>query len=63
MDTRGELYARLTAEIGEIGWDAVQHVDDSLTRLELTLSDSASRAHVVHVKLPGDYPTSAPLCR
>lgn len=57
-----KFYRHLLSEIDTIGWDKVERVDDSLTRVDLRIVDRGGRRHVVQVALDGEYPMKPPRC-
>jgi hypothetical protein len=57
------LYASLLADISQLpgGWGCVQSIDPITARsVAFTFTDAARREHIMRVKLPEDYPRSAP---
>ncbi|KAG8471081.1 hypothetical protein KFE25_009502 [Diacronema lutheri] len=56
-------YAHLLGELDAIGWQLLADVSESLDALQLALTDAAGRVHECWVRLPHDYPASAPEAR
>lgn len=54
------FYEGLLAEVGELGWENVAGMDETMRNVQLRARDDAGREHVVSIELPLDYPTAAP---
>lgn len=54
------FYESLLAELGEVGWENVAGIDESMRNVQLRARDEAGRFHVLSVALPLEYPTAAP---
>lgn len=53
---------QIISEIDAIGWDAVQSLDASLTRLVLQTTDAASRVHSIQIDISPRFPIAPPTC-
>ena len=57
------FYEQLIAEVNGIGWASLCGLSPSLDELQLTIDDTARRAHVLTLSLPPDYPARSPVAR
>lgn len=54
------FYEGLLAELGEVGWENVSGMDESMRNLQLRTRDEGRRFHILSVTLPLDYPAASP---
>ena len=57
------FYEQLIAEVDGIGWASLCGLSPSLDELQLTIDDTARRAHVLTLSQPPDYPARSPVAR
>ncbi len=52
-----DYYQMIIKELGEIGWENIVSLDESLSNIEILVKEN-QRQHILRVKLPSDYPHS-----
>ena len=56
------FYERLLNELSDVGWDFVAALGQSMRNVDIKVTDSADRCHIISLTLPSIYPQHPPRC-
>eukprot|EP01112_Ceratiomyxa_fruticulosa_P000371 TRINITY_DN10335_c0_g1_i1.p1 TRINITY_DN10335_c0_g1~~TRINITY_DN10335_c0_g1_i1.p1 ORF type:complete len:393 (+),score=62.85 TRINITY_DN10335_c0_g1_i1:67-1245(+) len=60
--SKSSVYAAVIRDMQELGWSHISYIDNTLSKIHVSLHDAKNRIHTLRLSIPSDYPTTPPLC-